>query len=97
MQCPATAGDGSSRSFAHDRLEDSLSAEPCKPEDRDTHSAGKTISKAPSASSPKVRMASMSRRIAVSTSSVVQLPNRIHIAFGGAPLSVAKQPKSLSF
>lgn len=60
------------------------------------HTDGRTISKAVSESSPKVRMTSMSRRIAVSTSSVVQLPNRIQIAFGGAPLSVAKKPKSLS-
>ena len=60
------------------------------------HCDGRTISKATSESSPKAWITSMSRRIAISTSSVEQLPNRIQITFGGAPLSAAKKPKSLS-
>ncbi len=38
----------------------------------------------------------MSRRNVISTSSVVELPNRIQITFGGDPRSAARKPKSLS-
>ena len=60
------------------------------------HCRGRTISKATSGSSPKARMTSMSRRNEISTSSVLQLPNRIQITFGGAPRSAARKPNSLS-